>query len=520
LSITETRPPAVDVETNPAGDAGETPEARGLAGWLTTPDHRRIGRLYVGTALLSLLVAGVVGALLGAERVDTGLSILDSDTFGQVYSIHGELAVFGFLVPLFLGVATAIVPRQVGSPDIAFPRGSATGYWTYLVGLAVLVGAYLADGGVTGDEPTAVDLHLLALGLLNVATLIALVSILATIVSLRAPGMTLERAPLFSWAFFAGGGMALLAIPVLLARLLEAYVGHHFGGAEAVSADVSWFFAVPQLYVLAVPAAGVAAEAVAVFARKPLRLHLAGVVILGAMAVLSFGAFAEVEDVRDDFLYVALGIAAVLPPLALLGLLADTVRQGTPVLRAPLLLGLGAAFLLFLGALAGGVAVIEPLDLQGTTWISGQLHLTLYGGATLGAFAALWYWAPKLWGVELSDGAGKAVFALSLLGALALAVPDLVTGLVQDLPLAATDFDDESLTVTMNVISTIGAALAVLGALVAAAEVARRAARPSRAAAVPDDPWGGHTLEWRADDAPVVAVTSPTPLLTTAESAA
>jgi cytochrome c oxidase subunit 1 len=513
LSITETRPPAADVESTPEGDRGDAVEARGLAGWLTTADHRRIGRLFIGMAILSLVAGGVLGALLDVERIDTGLSILDGDTFGQIYSLHGELAVFGFLVPLFLGVATAIVPRQVGSPEIAFPRGSATAFWLHVVGLAVLVGAYLADA----RSAEAVDLHLLALGLLNVAALIALISIMTTVVCLRAPGMRLDRTPAFSWSVFVGGGITLLAIPVMLARLVESYVDHHFGGHEAVI-GVSWFVAVPQIYALVVPAAGVAAEVVPVFARKALRNHVAVIAILGLSAALGFGGFAQADLVRDDLLYVAVGIAALLPALALLGLLADTLRQGTPLLRAPLLLGVGAVFLLFLGALAGAIGVIDPLALQGTTWISGQLHLTLYGGATMGAFAALWYWAPKLWGVQLGEGAGKAVFALTLLGALLLAVPDLVNGLVNDLPLAAADFDDDSLTVAMNVLSTAGAVLAVLGVLVAVSDLLSKTVRGTGRRAG-DNPWGGHTLEWRPDDAPVVAVTSSTPLLATEATA-
>lgn len=512
MSITETRPPDTEATTARELDGGDVPEARGLAGWLTTADHRRIGRLFVGTAMVSLIAGTVIGAILGAERIDTGLSILDTDTFGQVYSLHGEIAVFGFLVPLFLGVATAVVPLQVGAPDIAFPRASITAFWLHVVGLGVLVGAYAADGGPTGGSAQAQDLHLLALGLLCLASMIALVSILSTILASRAPGMRLDRAPLFSWAMLVGGGLTLLTLPVLLARLLEAYIAHHFGGAEATNAGTGWFTAVPHVYLLAVGAAGVGAEVVPVFARRALRPHAAGLTVLGLLAVLGFGAFAENGPVRNDALYVGMGLAAVLPALALLGLLGDTLRRGSPALRAPLLLGFGAVLLLFLGALAGAVSVIDPLELRGTTWEPGVVHLVLYGAATLGAFGALWYWAPKLWGVHLGEGAGIAVFGLTFLGALLLAGPELLNGIVEDLPRAAAGFDDDGITVLMNVLSTIGGVLGVLGVLVASGDVlgkvVRRTGRPAT-----DDPWGGHTLEWRADGAPPMAVTSPTPLL-------
>ena len=512
--MTETRPPAAEAGVPVEGGGADLAEARGLAGWLTTSDHRRIGRLFIGMAFVALVAGSVIGAIVAVERVDTGLALLDDGTFSQVYGLHGEVALFGFLLPLFLGLATAIVPLQVGAPDIAFPRASATAFWLHLVGLGVLVGAYAADGGPGGSEPTAVDLHLLALGLLSVATCIALVSVLTTILALRAPGMTLARTPLFSWSLLVGGGLTLLAVPVLVANLVEAYVASHFGG-DPSGAGIGWFGAVPQVYVLAVPAAGVAAEIVPVVVRRPLRLHVAGLVVLGAMAVLGFGAFAQASATQDDFLHVAMNLAAVLPALALLGLLGDTVRRGSFALRAPLLLALGAVVMLLLGALAGATSVIDPLDLRGTVWESAQVHYTLYGGATLGAFAGLWWWAPKLWGVHLGEGAGRAVFALTFLGALLLAAPDLVNGLVQDQPLAAAEFDDESLTITMNVVSAIGAGLAVLGVLVAFGDVLGRVVR-RRGRPAGNDPWGGHTLEWRPDGTPPPAVTTPTPLLSDA----
>jgi heme/copper-type cytochrome/quinol oxidase subunit 1 len=460
-----------------------------------------------------------VGAILGAERIDSGLAILDDGTFGQVYSLHGEVAVFGFLVPFFVGLATYVVPLQVGAREIAFPRGAALGYWGYLVSALLLLAAYAADGGPEGGSDVGIDLHLLALIGLNVALVVGLIAVLTTALAGRAPGMTLLRTPLFTWSIVVGGGLTLLAAPVLVARLIEGYIGHHFGGLDAAVAGAGWFWSVPQVYVLAVPAAGVAAEVIPVLSRSRHRVHAAAMVIIALLGVLGYGAWAQLPERNDELLYVGMALAALLPALALLALLGDTIRRGAFSAGAANLLAIGAVLHLLLAALAGAAAAIDPLELQGTVWQAAQLHLTLYGAATLGAFAALWYWAPKIWGVLLGEAQGKAVFALTFLGALLLAAPDLVSGLVEDQQLRATTFDDGGLTTALNVASLLGGVLGILGVLVVVGEllgkVGRRTGTPAS-----DDPWGGATLEWATSSPPpagnfaanVPVVASATPL--------
>nr|MBA3303327.1 cbb3-type cytochrome c oxidase subunit I [Acidimicrobiia bacterium] len=517
MSLTETRPEAEEVAPPPAS---APPAATGLAGWISASDHKQVGRMWIATAIVFGVGGSVVGGILGVERIGTGLELLDGETFGQVYTLHGEVAVFGLLVPLFLGLATYLVPLQVGAGQIAFPRGSALAYWTYVVSGGVLVAAYAANGGVGGGSAVGADLHLLALGGLNVATGLALVSVLTTILCLRAPGMTLLRAPLFTWSLLVGGGLTLLAAPVLVARLIEIFVAHHYGDLFPLGSydGIAWFWSVPQVYALAVPAAGVALEIVPVLGRSRLRLHAAGIFVLGATGVLGVGMFARDPETFDDLLYVAMGVMALLPALALVGLLADTLRRGTFVLRAPLLLALGAAVHLALGALAGAALVIEPLELQGTVWEAAQVHYTLYGGALLGAFAALWYWAPKLWGVHLGEGAGRATFVLTFLGGILLAAPDLVNGLFQNQAVGTGGYDDDALATTMNMFSAFGSVLATLGVLVVVGDLVGKVVRRQGAPAE-SDPWGGSTLEWATASpppagnfaGPVPEVGSPTP---------
>jgi heme/copper-type cytochrome/quinol oxidase subunit 1 len=523
MSVTETRP-----ASSPEAEVDETVapapriEQRGLAGWLTTVDHKRVGRLWIATAVLFLLGGSVVGGILGIERIDTGFSLLDDETFGQVYTFHGEVAVFGFLVPLFVGLGTAVVPLQVGARSIAFPRTATLAYWLYVASAGLLCAAYMANGGPGGGSDVGVDLYLLALGALNVSLCAALVPVLTTALSLRAPGMTLLRSPLFTWSIVVGGGLTLLTSPVLVSQLIGLFISTHFGEGFPTGGyeSIGWFNSLPQVYLLTVPVAGIAAEVVPPLTASRLRSQAGALVLIGALGVLGIGAWAQDPDTFDDLLYVSVGLAAVLPALALIGLLGDAARSGTPALRAPLVLGFGGLVLLFLGALAGALQVIDPLELQGTVWEAGQVHLVLYGAAVCGGFAGLWWWAPKLWGVHLGEWAGRGVAALTILGALGLAVPDLVAGLLDDQPLLSPGPNGQSLTEVMNVLSAAGGILGALGILVAVGDLLGKAAR-RRGRPATDDPWGAGTLEWATTsppppdnfDGPLPVVTSATPLL-------
>lgn len=495
-------------------------EAPGLAGWFTTSDHKRIGRLWVATSLLFLAVGGIAGAVLGFERMGDGLDILAAGSFAQVYTFHGEVAVWLFLVPCIVGIATVVVPLQVGSPEIAFPRGAAAAYWGHLVSAVLLVGAYAADGGPTGGSDAGVDLYLLALLGLLLSSGLAIVCILTTVLTMRAAGMGLARTPSFTWSMVVGGSLTLLTAPVLAGGLILAYVGHHFGGDIGAYNNIAWFWSLPQVYLLAVPAAGVALEIVPVLAGSRLRVHGAGLAILSGLGVLGLGGWAQVPETFDDILYVGLALAAVIAPLALLGLLGDTLRAGGAPKggsKAALTMALGAMVMLLLGAVAGALSAIDGLDLRGTVWEAAQVHLVLYGAATLGTLAALWWWAPKLWGTTLSEGAGLLAFAASFLGGVALVVPDLVNGLVEDIPLRSRTFEGGDTVAALHVVGAVGGALAVLGAVVALLAILGAA---RKRVGVADNPWNGATLEWATASPPVAAnftaalppVTSATPL--------
>jgi len=518
MTITETRSQAPGSRS--VDDGSALPEPRGLAGWLTTGDHKRIGQSWVLSTLFLLLVAAGIGVVVGIERVQDGEDLIGARTVADLLHIHGTTLAWLVVAPLALGIATHVVPLQVGAANVAFPRASAVAFWTWLLSGGLLLTGYGVGGGPAGTSETGVDLWLAGQFGVAVALAIGLVSVITTVVALRAPGMGLREAPFFSWSVLTGGGLLLLSLAVLMADLTFLYVGHHFGGELPAGTALSqWPIAAPGLFLLTVPAMGVAADVVPVFAR--VRQERPGVVLalLGALALFGFGAWAQLsEPTREPVLW-ATSALVLLPALGLLAGAADTLRRGRPRPGTPLVWALTANLLLLLAALAGALAVIDPLELHGTAWNDGVRHLAL-GAALLGLLGGLVYWAPKMWGTRVPEPlSGLAVLAV-LGGVLLTAAADLVAGLVDDVPAGQPDFGSSDLAGVLGVVGALGNVLFAAGALLVLLAVLA-AARKGRTRPTGADPWEGHTLEWATASPPppgnfpepLPPVTSDRPLL-------
>jgi heme/copper-type cytochrome/quinol oxidase subunit 1 len=474
-----------------------------------------VGQLFVGTSLTFLLVSGVVGALVGFERIDLAGNDVFGDDLLRAYSLHTIVGLFLVVLPLLLGLATAIVPLQVGAATIAFPRATQAAYWTYVASGGLLVASFAVDGGPFGTDAAGVELFLLAFGGVLAALAVASVSVATTVLTLRAPGMALRRTPLFTWSALVATVVWTLTLPVLGALTVLAWVdirqGQQFlGGPSGIYNRIAWVFWQPALYAFAIPALGIVADIVPTFARRRLFKHDAALAVIGLFGALSFGAWAQLGFTMDGgvtapFLFegpwIAVSFLAIVPLLALFGLLANTLRLGAPKAGAPLVVGLAGLVLILLGVAAGGATAIDALDLDGTTWMTAQANLVLIGTLTAG-FAGVAFWAPKVFGKLLPDPlvglAGVALFV----GALAYAVPDAIAGTIGQARLVAgggvAEADVDTVEV-LNLVSAIGAVIVILGVVAFVLALAK----PRGAATVADDPWDGHTLEW--------ATTSPPP---------
>lgn len=519
MTVTEAPRDVLDVaavDTEPVSPTG-------LAALVGSGDPRSIGKLYIGTSLLFLLVAGVTGVLVGFEQVDVDKpdNVLSADTLAQVYTLHSISGLFLVVLPLLLGIALAVVPLQLGASTVAFPRAAAASYWVFLVGGGLVLTSYAVNGGPFGGEADGVALFVASLVAVLLALCTASVSVATTVVALRAPGMSLRRAPLFSWSMLVATTIWLLTLPVLAGLLVLAYVdlvyGSGFmGGADGLYNQILWVFWQPAVYAFAIPALGIIADIVPVFAQRRLKRHSAAMFLVGLFGALSFGAWAQAgidtfaADDADltpwlhDGPWIVVSWAIVLPVLALLGLWSSTLAAGKVKVASPLLFALASGLLLLVGVAAGAATSIDALDLVGSTWMTAQTYAVLLAALTAG-FGGLVFWAPKLYGNLLSEATARLVATLLLIGTLVLAVPYAVAGLLDQQRLLAFDtsgIDEVGTVETLNLVSAIGGVVVVVGALLGILAVL--GARVGRGTGPGDDPWNGHTLEWATSSPPPV----------------
>jgi len=498
--------------------------AGGLAGILGTGRHAAIGRLWIGTSLVFLVLTGALGGVLGAERLkpDT-YNVLNQDNYAQALSLHGVGGLFLFAIPILIGLGTIVVPRQVGADSIAFPRAAAASFWTYLVGGGMVVVSYLINGGPFGGNEKGVDLFLASLGMVVVALVLASVCLATTVLGLRTTGMSLARVPLFAWSVLTAATIWIASLGLLFGLLVLLYVDHRyrlfaFGASTDIDRWLRWTMTPPQVFAYAIPVLGFAGDVVPVFGRTRARRHGLALAAIGAFAGLSFGAWTYLGQsdnprLYQQFLFVASAIAIVLPVLLFLAFFAETLIHGRPSLGSPLLFASAAMVMVLAGVLTGAIRAVHSLALIDTTADASISHYVL-GAVAIAAVGGIHYWWPQVLTRPLKEGLGRLTAVLLLVGVLALALPDLISGLLDERrgSLGAVRDGVEAL----NAVSFVGGLLVALAALIFIVNLAASLAARSDGDAA--DPWDGQTLEWTADPV-AVTVASATPVLDAKEAA-
>lgn len=476
----------------------------GPAALIGAVDHIAVGKLYVAASLLFLVVGRVADALVGAERLDqTGVTILDEFS-DRVFSLHLLADSLLFLVPAFLGIAIAVVPLQVGSPTIAFPRAAAAAFWAWFLSGGVLLASYFVESDAW-EQGSGDGLRLWYIGLAGVAVAltVASVCVVTSVLALRTAGMGLDRVPMFSWTMVVAGTVWIVSLPVLVAAVGVNYLNLTYGSGADVGGALQWAFGPTAAFAVAFPVVGLLLEVVPVAAGSRLghRGVLLGAVGLGGILTFAADQISAGGDpaIFQDALYVGGSIAFVLPLLAILGGVADTLRQGKPKLSSPLLFGVLGFLLLLLAAVANGVRVIDNLDLTGTSADSAVTGAAVVAGI-LGVAGALHHWSTKLLGSQLKDGVGSLAAVVLFLGGLLVAAPDFVSGFLdQPFGIGRAPVDDG--VEALNAGSLLGAAVVLLGVLLVILNAT--VGRGGGDGEIPADPWGGHTLEWATASPPL-----------------
>jgi cytochrome c oxidase subunit I+III len=500
---------------------------RGLLGWLRSVSHVEIGRRYIATAFVFFALAGSLALAMRAQLARPQAGLMGPDLYDQVFTMHGTAMMFLFAVPVMDGLALAILPLMLGTRNVAFPRLNAFGYWIYALSGALLFGSFALnmgpDAGWFNTAPLAgpefspgkrVDVWAQLITLTEIAALVAAVEIVVTTFRQRAPGMSLDRIPLFVWAMLVTAFMVIFAMPsVMLASTfvaLDRLVGTQFfnpaeGGDAMLWQHLFWFFGHPEVYIIFVPALGIVSSIVAAFARRPVFGYPAMVLSLIATGFISFGLwvhhmFATDLPALGQSFFTAASLLIAVPSGVQIFCWIATLWRGRPVFRTPLLFVLGFVATFVLGGLTGVILASVPLNLQAhdSYFVVAHFHYVLIGGAVFPLLGGFHFWFPKLTGRMMSERLGRISFALVFTGFHGTFFPMHWLGL-QGMPRRIYTYLPETGWGDLNLLASAASVVLALGVLVFVANVAVSLLRGERAG---DDPWAADTLEWGTTSPP------------------
>ncbi|KAE8766026.1 aa3-type cytochrome oxidase subunit I [Georgenia thermotolerans] len=493
-----------------------------LVSWITSTDHKVIGYLYLVTSFVFFMIGGVLALLIRAELFEPGLQLVQSpEQYNQLFTMHGTIMMLLFATPLFTGIANITVPLQIGAPDVAFPRLNMLSYWLYLFGGLIVVAGFLTPKGAASFGWTAYnplsnavyspglggDLWVLGLAMTGFATIFGAVNFVATIITLRAPGMTMFRMPIFTWNALITSLLVLMAFPVLAAALFGLAIDRIAGG-QVYNPDAGgallwqhlfWFFGHPEVYIIALPFFGIVTEVLPVFSRKPVFGYKGLVFATIAIAALSVTVWAHhmftTGGVMLSFFSFMSMLIAVPTGMKFFNWVG-TLWRGRLTFETPMLFSLGFLVTFLFGGLTGVIIASPPMDFQvhDTYFIVAHFHYVVFGTVVFAMYSGFYFWWPKWTGRMLDERLGKVNFWLLFIGFQTTFLVQHWLG-AQGMPRRYADYLPEDGVQLYHQISTVGAAILALSTLPFLYNVYKTQRGP-RTVFV-DDPWGfGGSLEW------------------------
>ena len=502
--------------------------------WIVTVDHKRLGMMYVGFGLLFFVIGGIEAALMRSQLAQAAGKIIDPATFNQLFTMHGTTMVFLVGMPILLGMGNYLIPLMVGARDMAFPRLNAFGLWLFVFGACLLYYSYVGAQGLYGTSAApdvgwfayapltsktfspgnSTDYWILGILISGLGSITTAINLVATILVMRCPGMTLMRMPLLCWMMLVTGILVIIAIPVLTGAqamlLLDRYLGAHFfdtqnGGSAVLWQHLFWFFGHPEVYILVLPAFGFLNEIIPVFSRKVIfgyALMVAATVAIGfiSLSVWAHHMFSIGMSPELNSFFAATTFLIAVPTGIKIFTWMGTMVGGQITFATPMLFATGFIAMFTFGGLTGVMLAVVPFDwqLSDSYFVVAHFHYVLFGGTVFGIFGAVFYWFPKATGRMLSERLGKWFFWLLFLGFNLTFLPMHISGIL-GMPRRIYMYQPDRGLELWNMLSSIG----VLFQGIAVAFFIWNIIRSLRNGKVAgNNPWNAWTLEWATSSPP------------------
>ncbi|SOE17151.1 cytochrome c oxidase subunit I+III [Hoeflea halophila] len=488
---------------------------------LSSVSHRVVGKRFLVTGFVFFLIAGFLALLVRTQLIVPDNTFLDSETYNQVFTMHGTIMMFLFAIPMLEGFAVHLIPLMVGARDLVFPRLGAFGYYCYLFGGIIVLSSFLFDAAPAGGwfmyvplststytQDLSADFWLIGITFAEIASVTAAVEIIAAILCTRAPGMSLAKMPILMWYLLVTAFMIAVGFPPLIigSILLEAerLLGLPFfevalGGDPLLWQHLFWLFGHPEVYIIFLPAAGMVATMLPTFVGKPLFGYGFAVAAVVSMGFLSFGLwahhmFATGLPVMSLTLFSAASTMVAIPTGVQIFCFLATLAEGRPRMSVPMLFILGFLFIFVLGGLTGVMVAAVPFNLQAhdSYFVVAHLHYVLIGGFVFPMFGALYYWMPQFTGRMMSETLGRWVFWLMFIGFNLAFFMMHLTGL-RGMPRRIASYPEGLGWDRLNMLSTLGSYILAAGVLLFVFDFFRHRRHGTQA---PRNPWGAATLEW------------------------
>jgi len=428
--------------THSADDHHHGPR-KGLMRWVTTTNHKDIGTLYLWLSFSSFIIGGILVLLIRMELFKPGMQLMEPEFFNQLTTLHGLIMVFGAIMPAFVGLANWLLPMMIGAPDMALPRLNNWSFWILPFAFGLLISTLFMEGSApnfgwtfyaplsTEFGPKSTDYFIFAVHMMGISSIMGAINVIATLLNMRAPGMTLMKMPIFCWTWLITAFLLIAVMPVLAGAVTMMLTDRHFGtsffnaaggGDPVMFQHIFWFFGHPEVYIMILPAFGIVSQIIPTFARKPLFGYASMVYATCSIALLSFVVWAHhmftvgIPLAGELFFMYATMLIAVPTGVKVFNWVS-TLYKGSISFETPMLFALAFVILFTFGGFSGLMLAITPADFQyhDTYFVVGHFHYVLVPGALFSIYAAVYYWLPKWCGNYVNETLGKTHFWLSVI---------------------------------------------------------------------------------------------------------